>query len=68
MTAGVQGNIIRRNLIIGNPPIQVDVDHPSAKGVDIKNQATNGANTFQGNKCLTSVNAPCPALKHKPDE
>jgi parallel beta-helix repeat protein len=63
MTAGVQGNIIRRNLIVGNPPIQVDLDHPSAKGVDIKNQAQSGANTFQSNRCLTAVNAPCPAVK-----
>ena len=62
MTAGVQGNIIRCNLIVGNPPIQVDVDHSSAQGVDIKNQAQTGDNTFQDNKCLTSVNAPCPAV------
>ena len=65
IAAGAQGNIIRRNLIMGNPPIQVDVDHSAAQGVDIKNQATSGANTFQGNKCLTAVNAPCPAIKHQ---
>jgi parallel beta-helix repeat protein len=68
MTAGVQGNIIRRNLIVGNPPIQVDLDHPSAKGVDIKNQAQSGANTFQSNRCLTAVNAPCPAVQRQPEE
>jgi parallel beta-helix repeat protein len=68
MTAGVQGNIIRRNLIVGNPPIQVDLDHPSAKGVDIKNQAQSGANTFQSNRCLTAVNAPCPAVKRQPEK
>jgi len=65
MTPTVQGNIIRRNLIVGNPPVQVDLDHASAKGVDIKNLAPSGANTFQGNKCLTSVNAPCPAVKRQ---
>jgi hypothetical protein len=55
-------NVIRRNLIVGNPPVQVSVDNPSTSGVDIKNQAAEGLNTFQRNICLTSVNAPCPAL------
>jgi len=68
MAATVQGNIIRRNVIVGNPPVQVDLDHPSAKGVDIKNQAQSGANTFQSNRCLTAVNAPCPAVKPQPEE
>lgn len=62
MTAGVQGNIFRHNLVVGNPPVQVSVDHASTSGVDIKNTATAGANTFGGNICLTGVNAPCPAL------
>ena len=65
MTAGVQGNLIRRNVIVGNPPVQVDLDHPSTKGVDIKNLAQAGTNTFKGNTCLTSVNAPCPAVKRE---
>jgi parallel beta-helix repeat protein len=63
MTKAVQGNIIRRNLIVGNPPVQMDLDHTSAKGVDILNLAPDGKNTFRGNKCLTSVSAPCPAIK-----
>jgi parallel beta-helix repeat protein len=62
LAAGVQGNVIRRNLIIGNPPVQVAVDNPSTNGVDIKNLADDGANTFRNNICLTSVNAPCPAV------
>ena len=41
--------------------MQVDLDHASTKGVDIRNLADDGANTFQGNVCLTSLNAPCPA-------
>ena len=71
MTPTVQGNIIRRNLIVGNPPVQVDVDHPSAKGADIKNLAPSSANTFDDNKCLTSANgnAPCPAVMgHSPEQ
>lgn len=42
--------------------MQVSVDHTSNSGVDIKNTATAGANTFGANICLTGVNAPCPAL------
>ena len=42
--------------------MEASVDHPSAtSGFDIRNLATVGANTFQANVCLTSVNAPCPA-------
>jgi len=61
LAAGVQGNVFLRNLIVGNAPVQVEVDHPSG-GVDIKNLADDGANTFRGNVCLTSVNAPCPKV------
>ena len=62
MTAGVQGNIIRRNLLEGNPPMQVAVDHTAITGFDIKNLADAGANTFVGNICVTSLNAPCPSV------
>jgi parallel beta-helix repeat protein len=61
LAAGTQGNIIRQNILVGNPPVQVAVDHTSATGVDIKSLADDGANVFRGNVCLTSVNAPCPA-------
>jgi parallel beta-helix repeat protein len=62
MTAGVQGNIIRRNLLEGNPPVQVAVDHTGNMGVDIKNLADAGTNTFVANICGTSINAPCPSV------
>lgn len=68
LAAGVQGNVIRRNLIVGNPPVQVDLDHPSTSGVDIKNLAADGANAFRGNVCLTSINAPCPAVGRREDQ
>ena len=61
VVAGVQGESIRRNYLIGNPPLQVAVDHTSGPAADIVNLASAGANTFQANICLTSVNAPCPA-------
>jgi parallel beta-helix repeat protein len=54
-------NIFRRNLVMGNPPIQVAVNNPASNGFDIWNLSPAGANMFQSNICLTSVNAPCPA-------
>lgn len=61
MTATVQGNVIRRNVIIGNPPVQMGLDHTANNGFDIKNLAQPGQNSFTGNACLTAMNAPCPA-------
>jgi parallel beta-helix repeat protein len=59
--AGVKGNILRRNIVLGNPAIQVSLDHPSANGYDIQNLSTSGANSFEGNTCISSLNAPCPS-------
>jgi len=61
LTATVQGNVIRRNVIIGNPPVQMGLDHTANRGLDIKNLAPPGQNSFTGNVCLTAMNAPCPA-------
>jgi parallel beta-helix repeat protein len=62
LAAGTEGNIIRRNFVAGNPPVQVAVSIPSTTGVDIRNQAAAGANAFVGNICLTAINAPCPSV------
>ena len=63
IAAGVQGNTFRGNLVTGNPAVQIAIDHPSAtSGFDILNLSTAGANVFQGNQCVTSVNAPCPSV------
>jgi parallel beta-helix repeat protein len=59
---GVQGNVFRRNLVVGNPPIQIAIDNSSDNFVDIRNLADDGANTFRENICLSSINAPCPAV------
>jgi len=61
VTTGVQGNIFRGNTIVGNPPVQIAVDHTANGGFDIKNLADAGANAFEGNICMTSINAPCPS-------
>ncbi len=67
----MQGNIIRGNLVAGNPPVQMSVDHTANGGSDIRNLATAGANAFLGNICLTSLNAPCspvgPSLTASPN-
>jgi parallel beta-helix repeat protein len=60
-----QGNVIRGNLIVGNPPVQISVQDPTAGGVDIRNESSAGANTFEDNRCLTYTgagSAPCPSV------
>ena len=59
---GAERNTFLRNFVNGNPPVQVAVDHASNSGVDIRNLSGSETNTFIGNICATSVNAPCPAL------
>jgi parallel beta-helix repeat protein len=61
LVAGLQGNTIRRNVTVGNPPVQMAVDHATDSGFDIKSLAQPGQNTFTGNICLTAMNAPRPA-------
>ena len=60
--AGATRNIVRRNLVTGNPAVQVAVDRPGTGGADIRNLSGTETNTFHSNICLTGVNAPCPAL------
>jgi parallel beta-helix repeat protein len=56
---GAKGNFILRNLVVGNPAVQVSVNNPTTAGVDIRNAATPGDNIVEGNVCLTAVNAAC---------
>jgi hypothetical protein len=57
------GNQVRQNIAVGNPPIQQSTSVPTGGGVDIWDQspAANG-NTFAGNMCISAINAPCPAI------
>ena len=59
---GAEKNSFRRNVVIGNPPVQVAADHASVSGSDIRNLSGSGTNVFQANVCVTSVNAPCSAV------
>lgn len=57
------GNIIRRNIIAGNPPVQVSNEFGASIGADIQDLSAAGTNTFEDNRCLTYVGAgpsPCP--------
>jgi len=66
------GNIIRRNVILGNPPVQVSIDHGKAIGADIQDMSAPGSNTFEDNRCLTyagqTAPAPCPNISKSDDE
>jgi parallel beta-helix repeat protein len=66
LVAGAEGNLIRRNIIAGNPAVQVSVNNPTTTGVDIRNLAAPGTNTLEDNFCLTAVNATCPAVDDTP--
>ncbi len=63
--APAANNLIRRNVIAGNPPSQVSRTFGSAIGFDVKDESTvpgSGArNTFQGNVCITYF-GPGPAV------
>jgi len=58
------GNLIRHNLIAGNPPVQVAATAGTPVGVDIRDASAPGANTFTENHCITyegaSTPRPCP--------
>jgi parallel beta-helix repeat protein len=69
LVSGVAGNVIQRNVVVGNPPVQISMTFPAADGVDIRNGATPGTNTIDDNICLTAVNAACPAVsEHHPKD
>jgi parallel beta-helix repeat protein len=63
--APAANNLIRRNVIAGNPPSQVSRTFGSAIGFDVKDESSapgSGArNTFQGNLCITYF-GPGPAV------
>jgi parallel beta-helix repeat protein len=65
VSAAAHDNVVRRNVITGNPPIQVSLSFPTSGGVDILDlsPATVGRNTFEDNLCLTSnVSGLCPNI------
>ena len=59
-------SIVRGNVVVGNPPVQLSVSLPGTPGVDIWDRSAPGTTNFDSNLCLTSINAPCPSLSPKP--
>src|SRR6516225_11057173 len=47
------GNIIRRNVILGNPPAEAIREFGVSIGADIQDFSPAGTNTFEDNRCLT---------------
>jgi len=62
-------NVFRGNVIAGNPPI-LDANNAldnAPSGFDILDLSPAGANTFENNTCVTSMNAPCGSLRSETD-
>lgn len=58
------GNIFRRNVIVGNPPVQISKEFGASVGADIQDLSNPalGTNVFEDNRCLTYSGAgpsPC---------
>jgi hypothetical protein len=71
LNPAAHSNVVRRNVITGNPPIQVSLSFPASGGVDILDLSpgTVNRNTFDDNLCLTSnVSGLCPNLPARGDE
>jgi hypothetical protein len=62
----VVGNIVRRNVILGNPPAEAIREFGASIGADIQDLSAPGTNTFEDNRCLTYAGktdpAPCPNI------
>ena len=66
IVAGAVDNVVRDNVVIGNPGIQSA--RPGAPAMDIVNLSPEGRTTFERNVCVTSLNAPCPANTRPPKQ
>jgi parallel beta-helix repeat protein len=66
--AGTRQTMVRQNIVLGNPAIQIANANPNAPAADILNLSAAGQTTFERNTCITSVNAPCPAISSTPPQ
>jgi hypothetical protein len=61
-------NLIKKNVIVGNPPMEVSADNPGINpvGADIRDFSVPGSNTFEENLCITYTGghtpSPCPSI------
>ena len=63
IAAGAVNNVVRENVVVGNPAIQSANSNPASRSLDIVNLSPQGQTRFERNVCVTSLNAPCPATK-----
>ena len=61
IAAGAVDNVVRENVVVGNPGIQSANTNPGSRALDIVNLAPAAQTKFERNVCVTSLNAPCPA-------
>jgi hypothetical protein len=54
--------VIRGNVVMGNPPVQVSVGVAGSSGADIWDQSAGRTTKYDRNVCATGVNAPCAAV------
>jgi len=59
IASGAVDNVIRENVVVGNPAIQSAATRPDSRALDIVNLAPAGQTTFERNVCVTALNAPC---------
>ena len=64
IAAGAIDNVVRENVVLGNPAIQSA--RPNAQALDILNLSPEGRTRFERNVCVTSQNAPCVATTRPP--
>jgi len=63
---GATGNTVRRNVALGNNPIQVSIDH-TVGIVDFSDANAAGANTFEDNLCERSLGGAASACPNLPN-
>jgi parallel beta-helix repeat protein len=68
IAAGAVDNVVRENVVVGNPAIQSAATRPESRAVDILNLAPASQTRFERNVCVTSVNAPCPVVNPRPPQ
>jgi hypothetical protein len=67
----VTGNIVRRNLILGNPSAEAMREFGVSIGADIQDFSPPGTNTFEDNRCLTYAGvgpSPCPNVGQREED
>jgi parallel beta-helix repeat protein len=62
IAAAVGRNTIRQNTVVGNPAIQSIGTRPEVRALDIVNLSPPQQTVLERNKCVTSLNAPCPVI------